>query len=119
MIIHLAFSPAGVIARPMNRLLLLAPVLLALAGCAVTPEQRVNSALREAGVPPRVASCMAERMAARLSIEQLKELKALSKLREPGEKMGPKHIMRSVEAIGDPEVVRVTTRAALGCYIAG
>jgi hypothetical protein len=103
----------------MKRSLLPLLSLLALAGCAVTPEQRVNSALREAGVPPRVASCMAERMAARLSIEQLKELKALSKLREPGEKMGPKHIMRSVEAIGDPEVVRVTTRAALGCYIAG
>ena len=103
----------------MKRLFLLAPALLALAACAVTPEQRVDSALREAGVPARVASCMAERMAARLSIEQLKELKALSKLHQPGEKMGAKHIMRSVEAIGDPEVVRVTTRAALGCYIAG
>jgi len=103
----------------MKRILLLAPALLALASCAVTPEQRVNAALRDAGVPPRVASCMAERMADRLSIEQLKELKALSKLHEPGEHMGPKHIMRSVEAIGDPEIVRVTTRAALGCYIAG
>ena len=103
----------------MKRSLLLLPAFVALAGCAATPEQRVNAALRNAGVPPHVASCMAERMAARLSIEQLKELKALSKLHEPGEKMGPKHIMRSVEAIGDPEVVRVTTRAALGCYIAG
>jgi hypothetical protein len=103
----------------MRHALLLVPALLALAGCAVTPEQRVNSALRDAGVPPRVASCMAERMAARLSIAQLKELKALSKLHEPGEKMGPKHILRSVEAIGDPEIVRVTSRAALGCYIAG
>jgi len=68
----------------MKKLLLLAPALIALAGCAVTPEQRVNAALRQAGVPPRVASCMAERMADRLSIQQLKELKRLSALREPG-----------------------------------
>jgi hypothetical protein len=104
----------------MKRAFFLLPALsLALAGCAVTPEQRVNAALREAGVPPRVASCMAERMASKLSIEQLKELKRLAALREPGESSGPKHILRSVEAIGDPEIVRVTTRAALGCYIAG
>ncbi|MBW8743773.1 MAG: hypothetical protein JF628_05430 [Sphingomonas sp.] len=104
----------------MKRALLLLSVLsLTLAGCAVTPEQRVNAALRQAGVPPRVANCMAERMASRLSIEQLKELKRLAALREPGESAGPKHILRAVEAIGDPEIVRVTTRAALGCYIAG
>jgi hypothetical protein len=58
-------------------------------------------------------------MAARLSIEQLKELKRLAALREPGESTGPKHILRSVEAIGDPDILRVTTRAAIGCYIAG
>jgi len=100
-------------------LALLSALSLTLAGCAVTPEQRVNAALREAGVPPRVAGCMAERMAAKLSIGQLKELKRLAALREPGESMGPKHILRSVEAIGEPEIVRVTTRAALGCYLAG
>ena len=104
----------------MKRALFLIPFLsLTLAGCAVTPEQRVNAALRQAGVPPRVASCMAERMAAKLSIEQLKELKALAKNDEPGEKMSAKHILKRVAAIGDPEVVEVTSRAAIGCYIAG
>jgi len=103
----------------MTRAFLLLPAFALLAGCAITPEQRVNAALRDAGVPPRVASCMAERMADRLSIGQLKELKRLAALREPGESNGPKHILRSLEAIGDPEVVRVTTRAAVGCYIAG
>lgn len=103
----------------MTRALLLLPAFALLAGCAITPEQRVNAALRDAGVPPRVASCMAERMADRLSVGQLKELKRLAALREPGESNGPKHILRGLEAIGDPEVVRVTTRAAVGCYIAG
>jgi len=103
----------------MTRALLLLPAFALLAGCAITPEQRVTAALRDAGVPPRVASCMAERMADRLSVGQLKELTRLAALREPGESNGPKHILRSLEAIGDPEVVRVTTRAAVGCYIAG
>jgi hypothetical protein len=103
----------------MKRAFLLLPAFALLAGCAITPEQRVNAALRQAGVPPRVASCMAERMAAKLSIEQLKELKRLAKSGEPGEKTSAKHIIHRVEAIGDPEIVSVTTRAAIGCYIAG
>jgi hypothetical protein len=90
-----------------------------LVGCAITPEQRVDMALRDAGVPPRVAGCMAERMAAKLTIDQLKELKALAKARQPGEKMSAKHILKRVAAIGDPEVIEVTSRAAIGCYIAG
>ena len=103
----------------MKRFTLLLPALALLAGCAVTPEQRVNAALRNAGVPPRVAICMAERMAAKLSIEQLKELKAIAKSDDPGEKMSAKHILKRVAAIGDPQVVEVTSRAAIGCYIAG
>jgi hypothetical protein len=102
----------------MKRALFLLP-LLALAGCAITPEQRVNAALRNAGVPPRVASCMAERMVSKLSIEQLKELKGLAKGHAPGEKMSVKHMLKRVAAIGDPEIVSVTSRAAIGCYIAG
>ena len=103
----------------MKRSLLLLPAFVALAGCAATPEQRVNAALRNAGVPPHVASCMAERMADRLSITQLKELKALAKDHEPGEKMSAKHILKRVAALSDPEIVSVTSRAAIGCYIAG
>ncbi|HWI86224.1 MAG TPA: hypothetical protein VNT42_07890 [Sphingomonas sp.] len=102
----------------MKRALFVIP-LLALTGCAVTPEQRVNAALRQAGVPARIASCMAERMVDKLSIAQLKELKALAKTDEPGERMSARHILKRVAAIGDPEVVGVTSRAAIGCYIAG
>jgi len=100
----------------------LLPLLLlpaALAGCAVTPEQRVDAALRDAGVPPRVASCMAERMVDRLSIHQLLQLRALSKGSGADKERGPKHILRAVQALGDPQIVSVTSRAALGCYIAG
>jgi hypothetical protein len=102
----------------MKRALIVLP-LLALAGCAITPEQRVNAALQKAGVPPRIAHCMAGRMAAKLSIAQLKQLKALVKSDEPDEKMNVKHALRRVAALGDPEIVSVTTRAAITCEIKG
>ncbi len=102
----------------MKRAFLILP-LIALAGCVATPEQRVNAALQQAGVPSPVAHCMAERMVAKLSIAQLKELKALAKDHEPGEKMSAKHILKRVATIGDPQIVEVTSRAAIGCYIAG
>ena len=102
----------------MKRALFLLP-LLTLAGCAITAEQRVNAALQNAGIPARVAGCMAKRMVDKLSIDQLKELKALAKEREPGETMSVKHVLHRVEALGDPEIVTVTTRAAITCEIKG
>ncbi len=95
--------------------------LIALAGCVATPEQRVRVALVDAGVPNGVAGCMAKRMVAKLSIDQLRELKRLAALaRQDGdEKMTPKRILDKVGAIGDPQIVKVTSRAAIGCYILG
>jgi hypothetical protein len=97
-------------------------LLLPLAACAASPEQRVQAALVDAGVKEEVARCMAERMAAKLSISQLLELKRLGSLarqEEPGKKMTPRRILRKVEALGDPEVVSVTSHAAIVCYVVG
>ena len=102
----------------MNRALIILP-LLALAGCAFTAEQRVNAALQKAGIPPRVASCMAERMASKLSTSQLEQLKTIAKNREPGEKMSMKHVLRRIVELDDPKIVSVTTRAAITCEIKG
>ncbi len=93
-----------------------------LAGCVATPEQRVRSALVDAGVKDDVARCMAHRMVEKLSTEQLLELKhlaSLAKQEDPDRKLTPHRLLRKVEALGDPEVVGVTSRAALACYIMG
>jgi hypothetical protein len=71
------------------RLALLPP--LALAAC-VTPQSRVQAGLENAGLKPRLAHCMAARMIDRLSHDQLR-------------------------ALDDPEIVRVTSKAALACEI--
>ena len=92
-----------------------------LTGCVASPEQRVRVALVNAGVPDEVAHCMARRMVAKLSVDQLKELKQLEKLArsESGEPLNAHRLLRQAEALDDPEVVKVTTRAVIGCYILG
>ncbi|AHE55980.1 hypothetical protein NX02_21745 [Sphingomonas sanxanigenens DSM 19645 = NX02] len=95
--------------------------LLALAGCAtVSPEARLRSGLVDAGLPPRVAGCMAERMADRLSIDQLRRLQSIASLkdRDVGQMTVEEFLFR-VRGFRDVELIEVTTRAALGCAISG
>ena len=90
---------------------------LGLVACA-TPENQVQSALVDAGLRPAVAACMAERMTDRLTVAQLQKL-ARAKGRE-GEKLSDLSAADFIERarrIEDPEVVRVTTAAAVGCTL--
>ncbi|MGF7148931.1 hypothetical protein FHS96_002559 [Sphingomonas zeicaulis] len=100
---------------------LLALPLLAVAGCAtVSPEARLRAGLLDAGLPPRVAGCMAERMADRLTIDQLRRLGSIASLkdRDVGQ-MSVDEFLYRVRGFRDVELIEVTTRAALGCAIAG
>lgn len=71
---------------------------------------RVKSALLDAGLSDRNASCMAERMTDRLSIGQLRRLEALR-----GEKRSLVDFVDTVRRVGDPEVVGVTVSSAALC----
>lgn len=102
-------------------LALLALPLLAVAGCAtLSPEAKLRNGLVNAGLPPRIAGCMAERMASRLSIAQLRELQSIGGLRgtDVGQLTVEEFLFR-VRGFRDVELVEVTTRAVLGCAIAG
>lgn len=95
-------------------------LLLAAACATVSPEARVRKALVEAGLSPPVAGCMAERMADKLSITQLRRLQALSRLPEKDIGAMPvDQLMHQIRALRDREIILVTSRAALGCAIAG
>ena len=101
----------------------LAPALLAalaLAGCA-TPSAttRVRAALLQSGLPPRMADCMADRLVARLSIGELKELGRAAKLphRDVGA-LSIDELAYRLRAIGDKHIVHVVTTAGIGCAIA-
>jgi hypothetical protein len=98
-------------------LALLAP-LLALAACT-TPESRVRSALMDAGLSRPVADCMAGRMVDRLSMQQLRRLSMLSRMREDRiADMSVREFIRRVRALGDPEIFAVVSTVGLGCAIA-
>jgi len=94
------------------------PVLLLLAGCA-TPESRLRAGLMDAGLSPPMAGCMANAMTDRLSNGQLRKLQSLYKasnvdLRD----MTYAELSHQVRALGDPEIIAVTTSAAMRCALA-
>ncbi len=91
-----------------------------LAGCA-SYESRIERSLTSAGVARPVAGCMAGQMVDRLSTAQLKRLATFAKGvdRREVERMSIRDMHKRFQAIGDPEIVEVVTRAGLGCALMG
>lgn len=105
---------------PMNgRTLHILLPALALSACA-SPEMRLRTGLMDAGLSRNQSACMAERMVDKLSLTQLRRIAALGNLRDDriGE-MSVDRFLRNIRALRDPEILTVTTRAALGCAISG
>ncbi|ABC62563.1 hypothetical protein [Erythrobacter litoralis] len=90
---------------------------LLLTGCVEKiAENRVENALLKAGLSQRNSACMAERMVDRLTIAQLRKLEALRG--KPGEPIKPRTLRQFVDrvrAVGDNEVLAVTSTSAALC----
>lgn len=90
-----------------------------LASCAsLSPESRLRTKLLEAGLSPHMAGCMAERMADRLSIGQLRQLQSIASLRKShtGD-LSIDQLLHKLRALDDPEIFLVTSKAALKCAL--
>ena len=86
-------------------------------GCA-TPETRVRTALLDAGLPPPIASCMADRMVDRLSLIQLNRLSGLKKLRGQNmSKLSVDEFLKRTRSLQDPEILGVVTSSGLICAV--
>ena len=90
----------------------IALTLLATSGCVQQiKESKVKSALVEGGLSDQLAGCMAHRMAAKLTIKQLRSLQKLNR--------APRHtISEFVTALrqnGDADAVEVTLSSAALC----
>jgi hypothetical protein len=98
---------------------LLLALLIPLAACTTfSPEAKVRSRLTEAGLSPRMSACMAHRMVERLSIAQLKRLGSLGDLAHRDVRtMSIDEMLHRLRALGDPEIVTVTSKAALVCAL--
>ncbi len=87
------------------------------AGCA-SKEARTAAALRNAGLGPQMASCMAGQMAERLSISQLRALGDLGSLRGEGlVLLSLDEFLDRVRALQDPETLVVVTLSAGACRL--
>ncbi len=90
---------------------------LALAGCA-TPETRLRTGLRDAGLSQAMAMCMADRMVDRLSLVQLRRLSALGSLRDKRvTDLSLDQFLHKVRALKDAEILAVTTSSAAVCAL--
>ncbi len=84
---------------------------LALSGCVERiAESRVRSALVDAGLPDDISTCMARRMVDRLTISQLRKLRALQ-----GPKRTVAQYVEAVRQVGDRDVIEVTSSSAVLC----
>lgn len=104
------------ISRMNNSLVALSAALL-LAGCA-SPEQRLRTGLINAGVAPPLSACMAADMAPQLNVTQLMRLRSLASV----SKLDPMNttmdrLLHRVRALGDPDILRVTGKAAARCAL--
>lgn len=91
--------------------------ILALAACA-TPQARLERGLMSAGLSPRTSSCMADRMWDKLSLLQLKRLSSLGNFRDERlREMSLDRFLFNIRSLEDPEILTVTSRAALSCAI--
>lgn len=99
------------------RIVLACTTFLLAAGCAQTiAEDRVRSALTDAGLSDRNARCMAERMVDRLTIDQLRKLERVrAREGERSANLSLAEYVERVRRVGDAEVVAVTASSAGLC----
>jgi hypothetical protein len=92
-------------------MIVLPMALIATGGCVQQIKaSRVKSALIDGGLSEQLSECMANRMASKLSIGQLRKLQALS-----GPKRGISDYIDAVRRVGDADALEVTASSAALC----
>jgi hypothetical protein len=95
-----------------HRFLLILPFgSIVLAACAV-PEARLRAGLVNAGLSPSLAACMAERMADRLSLMQLRRIGDLPRASSSA---SVAQFLHRVRSLGDTQILAVSSSSAALC----
>jgi hypothetical protein len=84
-----------------------------LASCAV-PEARLRAGLVNAGLPRPLAVCMAERMADRLSLIQLRRIGDLPRATSS---VSVQQFLHRVRSLGDAQILAVSSSSAALCAV--
>jgi hypothetical protein len=83
------------------------------ASCAV-PEARLRAGLVNAGLPRPLAACMAERMADRLSLIQLRRIGDLPRATSS---LSVQQFLHRVRSLGDAQILAVSSSSAALCAV--
>lgn len=86
---------------------------LLLSSCAV-PEARLRAGLVNAGLSPSLAACMAERMAERLSLIQLRRIGDLPRATAS---VSVQQFLHRVRSLGDAQILAVSSSSAALCAV--
>lgn len=94
--------------------------VMALSGCSQIAESRMEDTLVDAGLPPQMAGCMAERMSDRLTFNQMRKL---TRLQAEGDEADvpltiPDFLERA-RRVNDPEALEVAAASAAVCAFQG
>jgi hypothetical protein len=104
----------------MTRIRLAAGLALALAGsaCSAVVENRVETALAQAGVPAGMASCMAQIWAEDLRVEQIRGISRFAgRVRAERQTLTIPPLIGHVGEWNDPEALGVVTSSAARCAL--
>ncbi len=90
---------------------------LFLAACA-SPETRLASGLRDAGMGQRSSKCLAHEMADDLSLGQLIKASKLGRFRDQRARdMSISEFLKATRALQDPDILRIASIAAAVCAL--
>jgi hypothetical protein len=88
-------------------------IVLALTACAI-PEARLRTGLRNAGLSESMAACMAERMADRLSLMQLRRIGDLPRA---SSSVSVQQFLHRIRSLGDAQILAVSSSSAALCAV--
>jgi len=97
----------------MRKTLAILLVPLTLTACAI-PEARLRAGLRNAGLSEPMAACMAQRMADRLSLIQLRRI---GDLPYASSSVSMSEFLHRIRALGDAQILGVSSSAAALCAV--
>ena len=102
----------------MSKALVLGLASILLSGCSTVVENRVETALVEAGVSPAMAGCMAPMWADRLSVEQIRGIgRFADNVRSEGRQLTVAALIEHARAWNDVRALEVVVSSAARCAL--
>lgn len=93
-------------------------ILISLSSCNTVVENRVETALKDAGLSPGMAACMAPMWADRLSVSQIRGIQRFATdVRAEGRQLTVASLIDHARSWNDPEALLVVTSSAARCAI--